>query len=279
MEKVEEEYYFLNERMEKSADSFVLPVFEGQTVYELIRVQDGIALFLEDHLERFYQSAAYLNLPIVATPAEMTERIYRLIEVNHVDEKNVKVILGRGKSGNSLLWIFFAQSIYPPAAYYEEGIRTDLFHMERLDPNIKLVRADYQKAVLQERTDKNVYELLLVDAKEEITEGSRTNIFFVKDKALYTPPAKSVLLGIVRKKVFEICEKRQIPINETPIPVAWITTCDGAFVSGTGNNVLPIAAIGDRILPTMSNEVVQTILSDYAALVSGYKAEHKKTMR
>lgn len=61
--------------------------------------------------------------------------------------------------------------------YYEEGIATSLFRIERLDPNIKLVRSDYQKAVLQERADKGVYELLLVDGNEQITEGSRTNVF------------------------------------------------------------------------------------------------------
>jgi branched-chain amino acid aminotransferase len=274
MEKIEGQFYFVNERLEKTEDSAAFPVFEGQTVYELIRVQDGIALFLEDHLERFFRSAAYLDLPPDATPSDIAERIYKLTEANQVNEKNVKLILGKGTSGESLLWIFFTQSIYPLAAYYEKGIRTSLFHIERLDPNIKLVRADYQKAVLQERAEKDVYELLLVDANEEITEGSRTNVFFVKGSALYTPPAKSVLLGIVRKKVFEICEKRQIPIHELPIPVAWIDSCEGAFVSGTGNNILPISAIGEEAIPTMTNEIVQTILSDYAELVKQYKDNH-----
>lgn len=274
MEKIEGQFYFVNDRLEKTGDSAAFPVFEGQTVYELIRVQDGIALFLEDHLERFFRSSAYLDLTPDATPSDIAEKIYKLIEANQVNEKNVKLILGKGKSCESLLWIFFTQSIYPPAAYYEEGIRTSLFHIERLDPNIKLVRGDYQEAVLQERAEKDVYELLLVDANEEITEGSRTNVFFVKGSALYTPPAKSVLLGIVRKKVFEICEKRQIPIHEMPIPVAWIDSCEGAFVSGTGNNVLPISAIGEQAIPTMTNEIVLTILSDYAELVNQYKENH-----
>lgn len=104
----------------------------------------------------------------------------------------------------------------PAKSYYEEGIATSLFRIERLDPNIKLVRSDYQKAVLQERADKDVYELLLVDGNEEITEGSRTNVFFVKGKELYTPPANAVLLGIVRKKVFEICEKGRFRSTRRP---------------------------------------------------------------
>ena len=275
MEKVEGSYYLLNDELVKNADGESYPEFEGRTVYEVIRVEDGIAIFLEDHLDRFFRSAAYLDLPLPTTAESIEDRVYRLIAANQVGNQNLKSILGKTSKSESVLWIFFTQSIYPPKSYYEEGIATGLFRIERLDPNIKLVRSDYQKAVLQERADKDVYELLLVDGNEEITEGSRTNVFFVKGKELYTPPAKAVLLGIVRKKVFEICEKRQIPINETAIPVEWVKDAEGAFVSGTGNNVLPISKIGTAAIPTMNNPIVQTIMADYAEMVSVYKEAKK----
>ncbi|WP_106450895.1 aminotransferase class IV [Trichococcus alkaliphilus] len=275
MEKVEGPYYLLNDELVKNTDGESYPEFEGRTVYEVIRVEDGIAIFLEDHLDRFFRSAAYLDLPLPATAKSIEDRVYRLIAANQVGNQNLKFILGETSKGESVLWIFFTQSIYPPKSYYEEGITTSLFSIERLDPNIKLVRSDYQKAVLQERVDKDVYELLLVDGNEEITEGSRTNVFFVKGKELYTPPAKAVLLGIVRKKVFEICEKRQIPINETAIPVEWVKDAGGAFVSGTGNNVLPISKIGTVAIPTMDNPIVRTIMADYAEMVRAYKESKK----
>ncbi|WP_107995030.1 aminotransferase class IV [Trichococcus paludicola] len=280
MEKVEGPYHLLNDELVKNTDGESYPEFEGRTVYEVIRVEDGIAIFLEDHLDRFFRSAAYLDLPLPATAESIENRVYRLIAANQVGNQNLKFILGKTSKSESILWIFFTQSIYPPKSYYEEGIATSLFRIERLDPNIKLVRSDYQKAVLQERADKDVYELLLVDGNEEITEGSRTNVFFVKGKELYTPPAKAVLLGIVRKKVFEICEKRGIPINETAIPVEWVNDAEGAFVSGTGNNVLPISKIGTVAIPTMDNLIVRTIMADYAEMVRVYKEEkkHKKNI-
>ena len=275
MEKVEGPYYLLNDDLVKNTDGESYPEFEGRTVYEVIRVEDGIAIFLEDHLDRFFRSAAYLDLPLPTTAESIEDRVYRLIAANQVGNQNLKFILGKTSKSESVLWIFFTQSIHPTKSYYEESIATGLFRIERLDPNIKLVRSDYQKAVLQERADKDVYELLLVDGNEEITEGSRTNVFFVKGKELYTPPAKAVLLGIVRKKVFEICEKRQIPINETAIPVEWVKDAEGAFVSGTGNNVLPISKIGTAAIPTMNNPIVQTIMADYAEMVSVYKEAKK----
>jgi len=114
MEKVEGPYYLLNDYLVKNEDCGSYPEFEGRTVYELIRVQDGIAVFLEDHLDRFFRSAAYLNQPLPATAESIAERVYRLIAANQVGEQNLKFILGKTAKGESVLWIFFTQSIYPP---------------------------------------------------------------------------------------------------------------------------------------------------------------------
>lgn len=79
-------------------------------------------------------------------------------------------------------------------------MHTTLLKLERTDPNVKVLRTDYQKAVLAERKKQRAHEVLLVDQTDHVTEGSRSNLFIVKNNILYTSPAKNVLLGIVRKK-------------------------------------------------------------------------------
>ena len=88
VEKVEGPFYLLNDDIIKNEDDRKHPEFEGRTVYEFIRVQDGIAIFLEDHLERFFRSAAYLDLPLPATAVSIEDRVYRLIAANQVEEQN-----------------------------------------------------------------------------------------------------------------------------------------------------------------------------------------------
>ena len=44
----------------------------------------------------------------------------------------------------------------------------------------------------------------------EITEGSRSNIFFLKDETLVTAPDNAVLNGITRKHILEICRENSI---------------------------------------------------------------------
>lgn len=106
VEKVEGPFYLLNDDIIKNEDDRKHPEFEGRTVYEFIRVQDGIAIFLEDHLERFFRSAAYLDLPLPATAESIEDRVYRLIAANQVEEQNLKFILGKTSEGESVLWIF-----------------------------------------------------------------------------------------------------------------------------------------------------------------------------
>lgn len=155
-------------------------------------------------------------------------------------------------------------------------MKTTLLKLEREDPNIKIQREEYQKIVLAEREKTGSYEVLLVDQEDNVTEGSRSNLFIVKGDKLYTSPAKTVLLGIVRSKVVAICQQQQIDIIEQNIPVTELNTIDGAFISGTGNDVLPIASIDSITLESTKNPVVSTIMREYDRLVKQYIASKKE---
>ncbi|MGB7461214.1 MAG: branched-chain amino acid aminotransferase, partial [Carnobacterium jeotgali] len=62
MEQVEETFYFINDQKEATENRTIFNQLDGKMIYEVIRVQQGVALFLEDHLERFKASAAATNL-------------------------------------------------------------------------------------------------------------------------------------------------------------------------------------------------------------------------
>ncbi|WP_035051410.1 aminotransferase class IV [Carnobacterium pleistocenium] len=271
MEQVEEIFYFINDQKTPVEDTTVFNHLEGKTIYEVIRVQQGIALFLADHLERFKASAAATGLSLKDSDTVITQRIYQLISENQVTHKNIKLILNTSKG----LLIFFTKTVYPPQAYYLNGMHTTLFKMERIDPTIKTLRNDYQKAVLAEREKQQAYEVLLVDQTNHVTEGSRSNLFIVKDSKLYTSPAKNVLLGIVRKKTLALCETLGFEVVEENISVSKLTEIDGAFITGTGNNILPIQSIGDLQLNSTTNPIIKALMREYTNLVEAYIQEQQ----
>lgn len=271
MEYVEQNLYYLNDK-EQSTDN--LHPFEQLTeknVYEVIRVKEGIPLFLEDHLRRFRTSALYVGNPLTDSDNTLISRLYQLINKNSAFDQNIKLIWNKDIG----LLAFFTKSFYPPRSYYQSGIKTTLLNLEREDPNIKLQREEYQKTVLAKREKTGAYEVLLVDQEDNLTEGSRSNLFIVKGDKLYTSPAKNVLLGIVRSKVVDICRQQQIDIIEQKIPVSELNTIDGAFISGTGNDILPIASINNIALESIKNPIILTIMREYYRLVNQYIVSKK----
>jgi len=58
--------------------------------------------------------------------------------------------------------------------------------------------------------------------------------------------------------------------------VTELNTIDGAFISGTGNDVLPIAYIDSITLESTKNPVVSTIMREYDRLVKQYIASKKE---
>ena len=69
----------------------------------------------------------------------------------------------------------------------------------------------YEKAY-QKIKNKEVFDILFLNEKEELTEGARSNIFILKNEVLYTPKLSSGLLeGIYRQKIIK--EKNAVEKN------------------------------------------------------------------
>ena len=119
-----------------------------------------------------------------------------------------------------------------------------------------------------------LYELILFDENNKISEGSRTNLFFSKDNKLFTSKDSDVLQGISRDKVIEICKINDIIITKRDIYTSEINSFDFAFLSGTSINVLPIKNIGESVFRTDS-ELFIRILELYKLKVKTHINEFK----
>jgi branched-chain amino acid aminotransferase len=78
-----------------------------------------------------------------------------------------------------------------------------------------------------------------------ITEGSRSNIFFVKGEILVTAPDNLILNGITRKHILEICRNNYIPVELRCVDAGDISEYDSVFMTGTSPMVLPFNRIDD----------------------------------
>jgi branched-chain amino acid aminotransferase len=166
--------------------------------------------------------------------------------------------------------IYFIHSSYPTPEQYETGVHGILLKEERSNPNAKVVNSGYKERVAAALADANAYEALLVNSKDEITEGSRSNVFFIKNNEVLTSPKGNVLIGITRVYVFEICRDLGIEIIEKPISVSMLREMDGVFITGTSPKILPISTIDDMSFNSARNPVIKTIMTSYNDRIEEY---------
>ena len=120
---------------------------------------------------------------------------------------------------------------------------------------------------LRDATDRairtgDLYEVLLVNNDGKITEGSRSNVFFIKDGEVYTSPSDTVLLGVTRTMIIRIIEKAGIPLHYHLVGKDELRSFDAAFLSGTSPKVLPIASIGG-ISYDVNDPVLRYVMKEY----------------
>lgn len=270
------DYYIINGEIKSTKDQKIFEKIEKKPIYEVIRVINGVPLFLEDHLNRMFDSAELIGYVLDRGVEEIKKDMKSLILKNKVDKLNIKLLSAEVDGIGKVFLVYNIESFYPPEEYYKNGIHTILFNHERDNPNAKVVATTFREEVAKALKENNAFEALLVSRSGHIPEGSRSNMFFVKGDKVYTAPGSEVLIGITRKHIFNVCEKLNLKIIEESIHVDDIEKLDGGFMSGTSVNVLPISTIGDVNLDSMNNRIIKEINKAYVESMYNYIEEHRK---
>lgn len=275
MEDNAAKYYIMNSNVQDTSVGPAYPDIADDAVYDVIRIINGTPLFFEDHYERMKGSFEAIGKLLKITPVQLRQDIRKLLEANMADNCNVKTIIygnngNNGKCGCQACLVYISKSYYPPKEVADEGVKTGLLQMERRNPNAKLVDNEYKNIVSKRIREGGFFEVLLVDSGGRVTEGSKSNIFFVKNGSVLTAPGWSVLKGITRKYVIEACKNAGYEVVEKHVDAVDLEETDGAFLSGTSINVLPIKSIDSLILNSSENHAVDSVRCEYDKLLEGY---------
>jgi branched-chain amino acid aminotransferase len=256
------DYFICNGEVKKCSEFNETYIKDGESIYEVIRIIDREPLFLHEHLQRLQNSVNLSEHELKFSIQDITEGIYKLIDINKVEVGNIKLILNLRKDENVLI-LYFIQHHYPAKEQYENGVKTILFYGERKNPNAKVINNNFRQAVNKEIKENNAYEAILVDNSDIITEGSRSNIFMVKDSKVFTAPLKDVLPGITRCMIIKLLQDIGIEFLETSIRADEINTLDGLFISGTSPKVLPISKVNQFQFNSSENKIIKTIMKAF----------------
>ena len=265
-------YYLLNNSLKSEDDLKTDESSEGLSVYEIVRVKDGIAIFLEDHLRRLYHSLELEKLNINETEQDLKEQVGELIANNPVREGKIKFVVSfyhHPKDHEYNLWLYYNHYAPPNSNQYKNGVDTILCRAVRNDPNVKMLNTEARLTADRKIRESSVYEAILVDEEGNVTEGSRSNVFFISEDTLVTAPDDVVLQGIARSKILEICREHHLDLRLRNVHHDELKSFDTAFLSGTTPKILPIRQM-DGIVFSVENRLMDFLMEAYDRKINQY---------
>lgn len=197
----------------------------GDGIYETMRTYDGLIFNFEAHYRRFKKSADLLKLTVSYSEKEIFNAIKELIGKNALTNARIRITLTRGNSDFSFVTckqatfcITATELDQEVAEIYQKGVKVITVPFCRSVPEIKSISLLPMVRAQQEAATKGAYEALFMDEAGHVTEGSITNVYFVRQGEVHIPEldmlsgtVREIILGLAAKAgyslVFERCYK------------------------------------------------------------------------
>lgn len=231
-------------------------VFEGIRAYN---TEKGVRIFKAlEHFQRMQFSCESVGIPYPFKNEELIAITYELLKRNNFTDAYIRPLvtcppnmsLTRGKSAQLLI------AAWEWGAYLgEKLLRLKTASYRRISPaNFKVeakVSGHYVNSIMatQEAKDLGYDEALLLDINGYVAEGPGANFFIEKEGILYTPQLGSILPGITRATVIEICAELGIAVVEKQIKPEEVYAAESAFYCGTAAEIAGIGSLDDKVFP------------------------------
>ena len=220
-----------------------------EIIYEVFRIEQGIPLFIDDHLQRLYSGIHQCGYQLRTDQQKLKLLLSQLAAQSETGSGNIKIkcFFKQRETKERGYHAYFLPTNYPDNNLYTNGVRCRLLEESRPLPSVKIANPALRQLSDNIIQQENVFETIL-HHNGIITEGSRSNLFFVKGNTLITASDELVLSGVMRKKVLQIINEKQYSIKMTALKVNELSTIDAAFITGTSPRVLPIREIENLTL-------------------------------
>ncbi len=235
----------------------------GDGVFEGIRIYDGKIFQCEAHLERLFNSARCIRLPIPYTKQELGEAMVQALEANEIRDGYIRLVVTRGAGtlgltpfkcpDPSVFIIADSIQLYPEEMYtdgmsviFAKTVRTS---PRMLNPSVKSL--NYLNNILAkiEAVDAGVPEAIMLNEQGEVAEGTGDNVFIVKDSQVITPPPEAgILVGITRGIVMKLAERLGMALQEKPVTMEELYAADECFLTGTAAEVIAVTKIDGQAI-------------------------------
>ncbi len=254
----------------------------GDGVFETIRVQQGIPLFLNKHIQRLLDGCAQL---FIRFPDQVVlDREVKTLSAA-IQHGIVKIIVTRGAGGRGYRFSEFSEptrivSTHPmpdyPADIFSRGVRIRVCKMPLSDnpylAGIKHLNRLEQIIARNEWNTPEIFEGLVLDTQDNVVEGTMSNLFCVKDGRLFSPAIdRCGVKGVMRSVVIELAIAHTISVDIGRISLDDVKNADEVFLTNSVIELWPVSCLENTRFKvgSITAKIKQWVEKEKSAMLCG----------
>jgi len=228
-------------------------VLFADSVYEVVLVARGQLIDLAGHMARLDRSVTELRFPIIDL-STVSAVLERLVAENAIAQGMVYVQVSRGEAPRALMPVenpkpsvfAFARALTMPRTIADTkpvaAMTVQVLRWGRCD--IKTTALVAPTLAQLDAKSAGFDQVLFVDEQNNVTEGSASNAWIVRDGMLITrEPGPKVLAGVTRTRLIALARSLQLKVVERAFSADEALEADEAFLTSATALIVPIARI------------------------------------
>ena len=248
----------------------------GDGVYDAGPARNYKIFAIDEHIDRFFNSAEFLEIEMPCTKQELKDLLNKLVKKVDTGSQFVYYQVTRGTGirdhafteGPGNLWVMLkpasiSDGIEPIKLITEPDTR--FFHC-----NIKTLNLIPSVMASEKAKRAGCQETVFYREGGRVTECAHSNVHIIKDGALYTAPLDNLILpGIARKHLIQACDRLGISVHEEPYYLADLFAAEEVLVTSSSNLCLhaheidgkPVGGMQPELIEALRKEVIGEFLS------------------
>lgn len=238
----------------------------GDGVYDAGPSRNYKIFALDEHIDRFFNSAGLLDIEMPVTKEELKELLQEMVNKMDTGDLFVYYQVTRGTGvrdhaytkGPGNLWIMLkpaeiSDGIEPIKLITVEDTRF-------LHCNIKTLNLIPSCVATEKAKKAGCQEAVFYRAGGRVTECAHSNVHIIKDGKLVTAPTDNLILpGIARAHLIRMCKKLGITVSETPYTLKELFEAEEVLVTSSSNLCLHACEIDGKPVGGKNPELLEKI--------------------
>ena len=253
-----ERFLVWNGSLQSTKEISINPTSEGWLYgvgcFETMGLEDGVVRFFENHWHRLNSTASAMGLQIPFSPEQIEDKVSELAGKNQCTNGIARLSLHL--NGENTDWML---RVFPSKRASRGSLQVGLSEM--VHPGASLLsRWKNNNYLLHHLAFRQAQEAgwdeALMCRGDEVVEGTRSNVWILREAELLTPPLSSgALPGVIRHRLLALKSIGDLSVREERLRLEDLEEADGLFFSNAGMILRAATNLGAWEFPAHEDRV------------------------